>query len=284
MSVDSPNKTVIGSLIATLQQKVEPNKLYDALSKIFADVNKIYDALFGGPLPAVDGSLLNLRNISKDNLPADIAYTDVSNEFTEAQTIAKIRPTWEVVWKDVLAGIMGTVKGRMEMTADGSTIFSNNMYWDGTTWLSDSGNGAGFYIDSNGNIYFKQQITGINYNSMLLDVTRALIMSPGIFTTGSLDGEIIIKNNRNIKSNNFADTALLPLIGLDINNLVSLGSNPVGATTGVGNVSIPRSLTADLPLAGATRNGIILIDKSAAPPRLCFYVNGLRYYVAGTAF
>jgi len=273
VSTDSPNKTVISSLINTLQRKVEPNLLYDALNKMFADVTKIYDALFGGPLPSVSGKFLNLTEVPKDKFPSDVAYIDVANVFTENQLVQKTYPEFQVKWD------LGTIKGRMTQTADGKILFSGNLSFDGAAWNVDSaGNGAGIRFD-NGLIEFIQFIAAVITKPIQVGTDGIIRIGEPLSVASTDAGEIVMAKLREIRSADSTDTKTYPLISLDGDNLVSLGSSLAGSTTGEGNVRIPRVLTADLPVGGATRNGIIVINKTTN--ELVYFSNNVRYRVVG---
>ena len=58
----SPNKVALARVISSMQHKVEPNKLFDVLNRMNADLGKVYEGLFDGPFLAVDGSRITNLN------------------------------------------------------------------------------------------------------------------------------------------------------------------------------------------------------------------------------
>lgn len=277
----SPNKLSIDTLLQTVQRK-DP-KLYDALLKMAADLNKTYSALFDGPLPAVDGEFLDLTLMPESSLPATVAFTDVSNIFIEDQQVQKTFPSYDTRWFDDTQQLPGTIVGRFTHTDDGSILVSGNLSFDGTDWNTDDGNdGAGLeFIGAT--IDFIQNILGINYYPFKVDVDQIIRLGNPTFWTDSDPDELVIMNDKEIRATDSTETKTLPIAVLSANDLVVLGSTPVGSTSGEGNISIPRCVNADLPVAGGTRNGIIIIDTTNH--RICYYVNGNRYFMTtGTSF
>lgn len=279
----SPNKAIINSLVETVKQKpkeLDTAKLYDALQKMNQDLNKTYDALFDGPLPAVSGEKLDLTNLPRTNLPAGIAFTDVANIFSEAQTIERTRPELKLRFS-VPAGGSG-INGRVAVSTDGVVYISDNLYYDGAAWVCDVGNVGSMVFQSVGfTQFYSKDATGLLFCAQV-SPKGTFEHGPVGFRTGAVVGDVIIANGKIFYGNNVAATKILSILQIDVNDLVQLGSNPVGAATGEGNISIPRAVTADLPTAGGTRNGIVILDKTNN--RLCYYVSGARYYLTGTAF
>lgn len=273
----SVNKTVIASLIETLQRKVEPAKLYDALRKIADDLAKTYDALFFGPLPTNSGKNLDLTEV-----PLDKYNPDLYTPFDEDQLIVGENKSWLVRWES--PGVTSTgAYARVTQTADGTAIFSLNLNDDGSGLDTDSGDsGALLKLDNQGNVSIIQVITDVVYTYFKLTRLRFLLLMGATITTGATTKDIIIPNDVTLRAENAALTSTHLLVKLDTNNLVQLGSNPTGATTGEGNISIPRAVTADMPAAGGTRNGILIIDKT--DDTLAYYVDGLRYKLTGVVF
>lgn len=280
MSIGSPNRTVIKSLIETLQRAVDPAKLYDLLKKMFFDLDKVYTTLFEGPLPAVSGE--NLTNLSREGMPDGVAYTDVANVFTEDQLIQKLRPALELR-NEATVGVLSAILARFKQIDDTKTLFSSGIDFDGTNYIDDAGTGAGIEINGDtGEILFIQVTGGIK--TVRARISPAGLLSLGIlplFETGSIAGDLLIANVRSIRSVDAAAGATYSMIVMDGNDLIGLGRS--AANTGKGHVTIPRVAAVDIPAAGVSRNGIILIDSTNN--RICYFNNNLRYFMpAGTAF
>ena len=272
--MSSNNKPSINSLISAISGGLQSGQLQDLAQKISDDLDKVFSVVFTGPLPV--NSAENLTDIAREALPPNIAWTDVANIFTLDQQIFKSLPEFEVKFNP------GTTIGRFGSAADDLFFISGNLKWDGANWVTDTGNPASMIQFNAGTITFMSRDgTGI-LQGMKVNTKGAIEFGFPGFVTGAVKGEIILQNSRNVYGANAASTKILPLMMFDANDLLSLGSNPVGATTGEGNVSIPRAVTADMPVAGGTRNGILLINKTTA--ELCYYVNGLRYKIIGVAF
>jgi hypothetical protein len=92
--------------------------------------------------------------------------------------------------------------------------------------------------------------------------------------------ELGLRNARSLKGFNQGGTQSYSLIHFDVNDMVRLGAD--SQSSGVGHVAIPKDTTGTIPAAGATRNGLILIDETNN--RFCFYANNNRYFVGGTPF
>lgn len=278
----SPNKLIVNSLIQTLQHKDQ--KLYELLLKMADDVNKSYSALFDGILPITSGKNLDLSEVPKESLPNFIAFTDQENIFEFDQDIIQEYSQWTVTWLDTVDNIPGTIKGHFGQIADGEVLFSSNLFFDGLDWILDGGTNGSALLLGGGNISLIH-FDGTNlFEPFTVDSADRIIRlgNPAFYTDANED-EIVLSNTKFIRGANFAADATLPMMNLDANDLVELGSNPVGATTGEGNISIPRAVVADLPTAGATRNGILILDKTNN--RLCYYVSNNRYYIGiGTSF
>lgn len=269
----SKNKLIISTLIETLKYKVESSKLYDALQKMASDLNKTYEALFDGPLPAVSGKNLDLTEVPNDSFSDNVAFKNEANKFTEDQLVEKTYPEVQVKWKDK------TIKGRITQTADGKILFSGNLSFDGSSWnLDDITNGAGLQFDD-GAINLLQFIAGVLYKPIQIGADRIVRIGEPLSVTSAEAYEIVLAKLREIRSADSTDTKTYPLISLDADNLVSLGSSLAGSITGEGNVRIPRVITADLPTPGATRNGLIVINKTTN--QLIYYTNNLAYRVVG---
>lgn len=273
----SVNKATINSLVETVKNKVEPAKLYDALHKIHVDLNKTYEALFDGPLPVNNGKNLNLTELPRTSLPAGIAFIDVANVFSQNQTIDKTRP--ELDLKD---SVTNAVVCRLQKHAGNNGGFLLNMYYDGAAWQVDTAaDGAGVLLGL-GAVSSIQRIGGVNYSSWLITTDKIFRLGEPPTVVNAAADEFVMKNNKALRACNAAGNGTLPFAKIDTNDIVQLGSKSVGNTNPNGMPAIPTVVTADISAAGAANNGAIVIEKTLN--RLVFYNNGLRYYVAGTAF
>lgn len=237
--VESPNKAVKKSLIETIQQK--DAKLYDALQRMNADLDKTYETLFGGPIDVsnFDGV------IDEVNLPANIAFQDRVNTFTENIILA--------VSKAIYAGSVAVANLRF--------------YVDATLAIIRIGPGGRFGW---------QNSVGADIGTVF---PSGAIHAYGAGVDPGAAG-FYVANSSPFKSLNAGGTGYFHLLSLDVNNVLRLGEDAVA--TGQGHVGIPAKTDVNLPPAGAANDGIIVIDKTNN--RLCFYHSGARYYVTGTAF
>lgn len=277
----NPQKSIVDGLILTQQQK--DNKLFDALSKMNQDIDKVYRALFDGLLPATSGRLINLTETPESSFPETTAFTDKENIFNKDQEISKEFPVLSLEWNPGLGAAISGKKTRLMQIADGTTFLGSNLYFDGADWLNDDDakDGAALQIIDD-EISFIQYISDVIYTPLVIDHDRIIRIGNPDFYSDADEDEIVIPNSKKFRATDSTSLLTYPLFFLDANDIFQIGTNPVGATTGEGNVGIPRAVGTDLPAAGVGRNGIIIINKTT--PRLCFYVNNLRYYVAGTAF
>lgn len=275
----SVNKTVIASLIETLQRKVEPAKLYDAMRKMADDIAKTYDAVFFGPLPVNSGKNLDLTEV-----PLDKYNEDLFTPFYDDQELRGQELSWKIKWEQ--PGITSTgAYARMTMTEDGTVLFSTNLIGpDFDTDDAPTKDGAGLVMDILGNITFVQNILDVITKPFKIgkDSIIRFFEPTELALTDAVAGDIVVPNLTTLRSTDSTDLKTFPILQFDANDLIILGSNPTGATTGEGNISIPRALTADMPTAGGTRNGVLIINKTTH--ELCYYVNGFRYKLLGVAF
>lgn len=284
----SPNKGMIDSLVSTLQRneilvpddKVrklnlewKPAKLYDGLRKMNLDLNKIYDALFDGPLPPVDGFFLTRINAAALNGPIpesyNLAYTDRNNIFTRGQTIAEARE------EAFLSMGFGTLIGsqaegnitpnsfiRIGATKDDEFYLSQNIFLDQGDWkLDDVTLGASRIDFINGDIVTNW------YDSTLPDFRRAFTF-----------------RGREIKYGNFDQSVDFSLFYITDHDVIKFASDATADGTGLpaGWFSIPNADGSNLPVVGPNANGIIGINKT--DHSFVYYVNGLRYRVIGVLF
>jgi hypothetical protein len=279
----SPNKVVITALVETLQRKVEPAKLYDALRKMNEDLNKTYDTLFFGPLPAVDGAALTattadnlIGTIPRDVFPGYVAFNDVDNNFQLGQTIVSddINCYLELGFGDLTSDpkVNPTSYFRLGASADEDFFITQNYSWDGSNFVRDNTSISGSIIQfSDGDINFQ----------WLAPAEPPDYPAEHLVKTWDIHG-------RDIGHTSFDGTTRLGAIGLNIpDDLVYLGGS-AGSMTDLyrGHVVIPQVDNVNLPaidaLAPHRLDGLIVIDKTNHV--LCYYANALRYKLNGVAF
>lgn len=304
----SSNKVVVGNLIETFQDK--DVKLYDVLKKTRSDLDKTFEALFDGPLPKVSAKNLDftgadLSMLTVAQLPQAIAYKNLENIFIQNQFITKDDPLLTLTGIDAIISLIGvnskvslqgdnsifeaeadgaTKKTRLQVISDGKTLLGSGISWDGAAFQTDGGDNSGIILNADSAAFgVLLYIAGALAKSLRVNSTGQVTLGVLQTLTNLTVNELGLKNQKYIKGTNFAGDNNLPIVRIDAADLVVLGSNPAGFTTGEGNISIPDAVSADLPVAGASRNGILILDKGTN--RLCYYVNGLRYKLAlGTAF
>jgi hypothetical protein len=284
----SRNEQSISTLVNAIQGGLTVGQSYDLLRQISDDLKTAFNRIeeFKNPYNAEsdDSTFIDPTHIaSPGDLPqlvlsqGQVAFLNTPNVFTRNQIILNDDiPSLTIYWNASTT----PKKGRMQMIQDGQMVFSCNMYWDGSAWTTDTGDGSGIYFDGAGNIYFKEQIAGTHYNVAQFTTGRVLTFDPGGFSTGALDGEILYKNNRSIRGINAASNALFQMIGITNTDQIVIGAN--AASTGKGHVKHPDATTANLPAAAAANDGIIAIDKTTN--KICWWENGSRFAVAGVAF
>lgn len=286
MSTGSPNKAVKSGLIETLQRKVEPAKLYDALKKMDDDINKTYEALFDGPLPAVDGFALTRLNpesldgiILEVNLPNSIAFQDRDNIFSESN---------KFVVDDESAIMIGLGEVTVTTNSDGATSRSDDV----TSWFRASPKASGeFFISQNYNW------TGTDYelDDALLSGSiiefvdgdiqiKSFLPADGIDYTSPYLADTWFFNGKEFGVANYAQDDEILFAIVNESDVILLGES-AGEFTDLwrGHIAIPAKSNADLPPSAEPMcNGIICIDKTAND--LIYYVNDLRYRLNGVAF
>lgn len=274
--VESINKSIKKGLIETFQNK--DATLYEALSKINTDLDKVYETLFGGPLPAVDGSaLLHINPVNIDS-PGDIptlvknqgqiAFLNLPNTFLFDQNITAAEGTWD------------STNAHVGNAIGGDAYIGANLKWKGGAWGSDLGGVAMLLYMIGGTAQFYHwngAALVLRYN---IDINGVHRYGVPLSVVNAVAGDLVLENQKDVRASNTLTTAAVSLIRLDANDLVVLGNDAVNS--GRGHVAIPWVAAANLPAAGAAKDGIIVIDKTNH--RLCFYETGARYYVAGTAF
>lgn len=282
MSTGSPNKATKAGLIETLQRKVEPAKLYDALKKMDEDINKTYEALFDGPLPAVNANALTHLNalnidgiIPEANLPANIAFQDRENLFSESNHfVIENNSAIQIAWGEVETSDDGertesdvTSWLRFGTKADGEFFISQNYQWTGTDYEQDNALISGLIAELvDGDLLLKKLLPadGIDYSNPYLADTW--------FFSGK---EFGIRN--------YAQDDDILFCIVNESDVLLLGES-AGEFTDLwrGHIAIPAKADTDLPPAGAESNGIICINKTTDV--LCYYVNGNRYEIVGAPF
>ena len=268
----SPNKLIIRTLVGTLQRKIDPEKLYDALDRMAKDLSSVYDVVFDGPLEAVDGFNLTRLNaaVLEGELPPGmgVAYLDELNEFSRGQSI---------VWNDVEEPFLEFGFGdqtqvppvdpnsyfRILSVADDEFSITQNIFWDDNAgnWERDDGALGALSLE-----FIDGDINFLWYDSVL----------PAFRNTFNISGKVI-------SAMDDADAVLLSIIELDAFDVIRVGEDAATDNTPVGHFAIPAKASAQLPATGdINASGIIIIDKTNN--RLCFYHGTVRYYVAGTLF
>lgn len=286
--MSSRNLPAERALANAIANGLTPGQESDLVNKVVDDLDQVFTAVFTGPLPPNDA--VNLTNLQRSALPPKIAWTDLANVFDLTQTISTTTvdsQAWEIKGNysmfRALFTTAATKPTRLESIGDGKTLLGSGIYFDGTGFHDDGGNNSGIVLNNGMAFEVIQYIAGVIGHFLRVESTGVTTL--GILTSqvDLVANELGLKNSKFIRGTNAAATHNHPMIGLDANDLVLVGSNPTGFTTGEGNLRIPQAVVADLPTAGATRNNIIIIDKTNS--RLCYYVNGLRYFIPiGTAF
>lgn len=236
------------------------------------DLNEVFNAVFDGPLPAVDGfnlTRLDAESLEGTRLPDTfrIAYLDDLNAFTRGQSFINNddeEPVFQIGFgnlTDPSLPITPTSYWRFGSLADGEFYVSQNASWDGAAWIQDDN-----AIDSLVCNFIDGDLSLFWWDSVLGDFRN----------TWALSGpEIFIANE--------ADDASLSFALRDANDVIRLGESAAVDTTPAGYIAIPAKTNTQIPLdADADNDGIILIDKTNK--YLVFYTGGLRYRVAGVAY
>lgn len=265
----SLNNLAIKSLTETLQREVKPEKIYDLIQRMNADLNAVYNAVFDGPLPAVDGFALTRLNAAslEGEIPEsfNIAYKDEINTFWFGQEIVQFDdevPFWKLGFGDLLSDpvVDPTSYFRIGSITDGEFFISQNVFYDGAAFdRDDSGIGALKLDFLDGDLAFTW------WDSVLGDFR----------STWSFSG-------RELFCGNFDDDDVISAILVDDDDVVRLGESAQTDTTSVGWPAIPTKINTQLPAAAASSDGVIGIDKTNN--RFVFYHSGNRYYVTGTSF
>lgn len=236
-----------------------------------SDLNEVFNAVFDGPLPAVDAfNLLNLNaaNLTGTRLPTTfrIAYLDDVNIFTRGQTITENddeEPFWEFGFGNTLSDpvVDPTSFLRIGSLADGEFFISQNAFFDGAAWDQDDAAIDSLILNfENGELNFEW------WDNALGDFRN----------TWSFVG-------REQLVGNFADSAFLSFVTVDDNDVIRLGETAATDTTPAGHIAIQAKISTEIPLDGDTDNdGIIIIDKTLH--YFVFYEGGRRYRVAGTLY
>lgn len=284
--MSSKNEPTVNTLISALQpnaqakQPLKDSNLYQLLSKSTSDLYDAYDALFDGPLPAVSGENLTDLNASAitsgtvplANLPAGIAFLANANVFSQGQITQADFAGWAIQ-----AATGHSSYGRFNVKTDGDFYISGNLWWNGTAWVNDSGTAASGIRFVSGTLQFLY--TGAA-QSGIIDVNGVWrIGTPGS-VVGAVVGDMVFPNSSFIRGANVGNTTSVKMMGIDVNNLIEIA--PDAQNTGDYHLSIPRAINTDLPAAGSTRNGILVLDKTSN--LLCYYVGNQRFAVLGSAF
>lgn len=268
-----PNKTIVNSLIATLQREVKPEKLYDAIRKISADFDLVYGTLFDGPLPAVDGFALTRLDVdslegivARANLPEEIAYEDEENLFIQPQAITtNLGDFLTLAYGDLISDptVPPTSYWHFGARQDAQFYEGQNATWNGSGYDRDDVALGALSVERQAGLW---SLTW--YDVSIADFRDTFLME-----------------GREFKCANFLDTGHIGIAGVDEYNIVRFGNDAaIVAGLAYGHIAIPTRITGDLPAAAANSStaGILVIDKTLN--RLCFYHGTTRYYLTGTAF
>jgi len=280
--VSSINSATISALVNAITGGLTTGQSYDLMRRVSEDLDSVFTTVNSGPLKAVNASaLLHINPVNIDS-PGDVppnvtsqgqvAFLNVANNFILNQRISRNYATFETNYNN-------NEIGRMQSHVANGTFFGNNMNFTGGAWASDTGNPGSAISCFAGGIFF------LGFPGAI--ALRGSIDANGIWNIGApaslvnaVINDIVLEKQKDIRASNNAATRAVSLIRLDANDLVGLGSDALN--TGKGHVAIPWVTAANLPAAAAAVDGVIVQDKTNN--RLCFYQNGARYYVAGTAF
>lgn len=271
--MSSKNAPFIKAYATAVANGLTPGQESDLANRIADDLDAVYTALFTGPLPI--NSAVNLTAIQRSALPDKIAWTDLENNFdTFSQKVTLDYGGWFSYFT------AGTKPSRFQNTIDGGTLIGSGISFDGGGYHTDGGDNSGMQFNNGYVTEIVAYVAGALKHMFRIETAGQVTIGQLTTLTSLVIGELGIANNKIIRGTNAAGTDNLPLITIDANNLVQAGSN---AASGNGAFSIPKNTNANLPAAGATRNGIIVIDTTNS--RLCYYVGGLRYFIPiGTSF
>lgn len=234
------------------------------------DLNAVYEALFDGPLPAVDGYALTRLNVeslegivSEDNLPPNIAFQDRENTFTEDNFVEGEELSLSLAFYNGTDDI--ETRFRVGIMDEDQFYISSNYNWDTAAWVRD--------IDTKMSI------------ALSFSEGEIRIVNWGLTTAEPADGEefeSFILNGKVISFRNLDQDDDLWFIGVDDNDVTRVGEDCDITGLPNGHFAIPAKASTELPTAGVDADGIIIIDKTNH--RICFYEGGNRYRVNGTAF
>lgn len=245
--MSSNNQPTIASLVNGISGGLSPGQSYDLLKRISEDLDIVFSHVDDGL--DVSAEHIDLTETPESQFPATVAFTDKINTFSVDQNIT---------------GIL-RIKNQILSSTSASGFFCDDR--------TAAGNFGGMY--KSGGIL--RLWDGVTQDRISIRYTGGIGMDGCVSLPIS---GISFNNSVGIYGLNAAGTALLQIVQVDANNLVLLGA--AADSTGNGHVSIPRDTAANLPAAGATRNGIIVMDKTNN--YFCYYVNGARYFLLGTAF
>lgn len=284
----SINQPVISSLIESFQRKLEPAKVYDAVRRMNSDLDKAYNALFFGPLPAVDGNNLtnlNARNltgfIKEENVPDNIAFQDRENLFSDLNTFVNEDESSIALGFGTVTEADEFGQGReyeneptsffhMGAIADGEFYLGQNYRYDGSDFERDNESLGGLILEfDDGQLEFKT----------LLPADAFDYPEPYLANTFRFEA-------KNLWIQNYEQDDTVNIIFVDPHwDIILLGGSAGDfADDWVGHIAIPNKATPPVIDGGEpTRlDGVICIDKTTS--RLCYYTNGGRFRITGAAF
>lgn len=260
---------VVKSLIATVQREVTPKNMFPILDAMNSVVEEVYNAVFQGPLPAVDGNALTNLNAGAltGTFPPGmgVALLDDLNLFTRGQSIVwndEDEPFLVMGFGDGFTASAPTSFFRLMSITDGEFHISQNAFYDssGPNWDQDDAALDSLILDFvDGELNFRWWDNGLG------DFRNTFLFSGPDLYVG-----------------NEADDDYLYLFLRDANDVIHLGESAATDNTGVGWVAITAKPSTQLPSANANHSGIIGINTTSN--RFIFYIGANRYYVTGTSF
>ena len=110
---------------------------------------------------------------------------------------------------------------------------------------------------------------------MTFDQVGVIFIGATTTALGAAAGEIVLPNGRSLKGANAANNNTIPLAASDAFDHVILGG---GATL----VRVGSQPAASMPAGSVNNTGGLFVD--ATNNRLCYWSNGSRFFILGTAF
>lgn len=265
-------KPIITGLIQTMQRKLEPEKVYSTFDKMHVQLDEVWTAVFEGPVPKNFAKTLDLTQIPRENIPPVVALTDKKNIFSVEQIF---QSTIKFPHIDP-ATLVESEPFTIEITGPNATLIGQDIEYDAGGWLGD---GVGLFFHDN-MLEFVKRVGGVKQGVLQINADGIVTLGPIPSTAGAQVFDIVVGNERAYRFGKATDDGTFIFAQIDSNDVIRLGDSAL--PTGKGHVAVPDELSADLPPASATMDGIVCIDKTNL--RLVFYTGGARYRVSGVAF